>query len=133
MRERERSLRRPVAGLYSDESGRNEIYVQSFPSGSSKQRASTGGGVWPYWRGDGKELYYHAPDGKIMAVPVTDGASLTFGAPVALFEFRSGGLPEQPYYSVDRDGQTFLLNAIVEAETNSPLTVVVNWMAGVKK
>jgi len=55
---------------YSDESGRNEIYVQRFPSGD-KQRISAGGGTWPYWRKDRKELYYHALDGKVMAAPVT--------------------------------------------------------------
>ncbi len=118
---------------HSDESGRYEVYVQSFPGGGDKQRVSTGGGVWPYWRGDGKELYYRALDDKLMAASVSGQTSLAVGAPVALFEFRSGGLPDQPYYSVDRDGQRFLLNAIVEAETNSPLTVQVNWTAGLKK
>jgi Tol biopolymer transport system component len=117
---------------YSDESGRYEIYVQRFPGGD-KRRISTEGGTWPYWRGDGKELYYHAFDGKVMATPVTGGTSLAFGAPFALFEFRSGNLPEQPYYSVDRDGRRFLLNADVESEINSPLTVMVNWTAGVKR
>ncbi|MEP7339251.1 MAG: protein kinase [Acidobacteriota bacterium] len=117
---------------HSDESGRYEVYVQSFPGGGGKQRISTGGGVWPCWRGDGKELYYRALDDKLMAAPVTGQSSLATGDPVALFEFRSGGLPDQAYYAADRDGQRFLLNAIVEAETNSPLTVMVNWM-GVKK
>jgi hypothetical protein len=55
------------------------------------------------------------------------------GTPVALFEFRTGDLPDQQYYSVDRDGQRFLLSTIVESETNSPLTVMVNWMVGLKK
>jgi len=118
---------------HSDESGRYEVYIQSFPGGGGKQRISTGGGVWPCWRGDGKELYYRALDDKLMAAPVTGQASLSVGPPVTLFEFRSGGLPDQPYFSMDHDGQRFLLNAIVETETNSPLTVVVNWMAGMKK
>lgn len=118
---------------HSDESGRYEIYAQSFPGGGGKKRISTGGGVWPYWRGDGKELYYRSPDDKLMAVAITGQTSLVASAPVALFEFRSGGLPDQPYYSVSRDGRHFLLNAIVDAETNTPLTAVVNWAAGVKK
>lgn len=118
---------------HSDESGQYEVYVQSFPGGGGKQRISTGGGVWPGWRGDGKELYYRALDDKLMAAPVAGGASLAVSAPVALFDFRSGSLPDQPYYAADRDGQHFLLNAIVEAETTSPLTVMVNWMAGMKK
>jgi serine/threonine protein kinase/Tol biopolymer transport system component len=117
----------------SDESDRYEVYVQRFLDGGDKQRVSTGGGSCPYWRGDGKELYYHAPDGKVMAAAVMGEESLAVGAPVALFEFRSGRLLDQPYYSVDRDGQRFLLNTIVESETNSPLTVIVNWMAAMKK
>jgi hypothetical protein len=64
---------------------------------------------------------------------VAGKSSLVVGPPVALFEFRSGRLLDQPYYSVDRDGQHFLLSAIVESETNSPLTVIVNWMVGLKK
>jgi serine/threonine protein kinase/Tol biopolymer transport system component len=118
---------------HSDESGRYEVYVQSFPGGSGRQRVSTGGGVWPQWRGNGKELYYRTPDDNLMATPVSDQTSLVLGAPVALFEYRSAGLPNQPYYSVASDGQRFLLNAIVETETNSPLTVLVNWMVGLKK
>ncbi len=118
---------------HSDESGRYEVYAQSFPGGGGKQRVSTGGGVWPYWRGDGKELYYRAQDDKLMAVPITGQTNLAVGAPVTLFEFRSGGLPDQPYYSAGPDGRHFLLSAIVDAGTNSPLTALVNWTAGLKK
>jgi serine/threonine protein kinase len=118
---------------HSDESGRDEVYVQRFPGGGGKQRVSSGGGVWPSWRGGGKELYYHATDGKLMVAPLMGGTNLTVGAPLALFDIRSGGLPDQPHYSVDRAGRHILLNAIVENETNPPLTVVVNWTAGVKR
>ncbi|HKQ77547.1 MAG TPA: protein kinase [Blastocatellia bacterium] len=117
----------------SNESGRYEVYIQSFPGGGGKQRVSTGGGFWPYWRGDGKELYYHAADGNLMAAPVRGGMNLTIGAPLALFALRPGGQPDQPNYSVDRDGRRFLLNAVVETKTNSPLTVMVNWTTGLKK
>jgi eukaryotic-like serine/threonine-protein kinase len=117
----------------SDESGRYEVYVRNFTGGGGKQRVSTGGGIGPHWRGDGKELYYHATDGKLMAALVTGGTSLAVGAPVALFEFRAGGNLIVPYYSVTSDGQRFLLSTIVETETNTPLTVVVNWTVGVKK
>src|SRR5262249_28014375 len=81
---------------HSDESGRYEVYVQRFPSGGAKQRVSTGSGVWPYWRRDGKELYYQSLDGKIMAASMTGGKGVAVGAPVTLFEFRSEGLPNQP-------------------------------------
>lgn len=117
----------------SDESGRYEVYVQSFPAGGGKRQISTTGGIGPHWRGDGKELFYHAPDGKLMAVAVKGGASFESGAPVALFEFRPGGNVITPYYAVTRDGQRFLLSTIVETEPNAPLTVVLNWTAEVKR
>jgi eukaryotic-like serine/threonine-protein kinase len=118
---------------HSDESGRHEIYVQHFTGGSGKRRVSTNGGVAPQWRGDGKELYYHALDNKLMAVPVTPQTSFAVGTPVALVEYPYSGNAEIPNYSVDRDGRRFLLITQVETETNSPLTVLVNWMAGMKK
>jgi eukaryotic-like serine/threonine-protein kinase len=117
----------------SDESGRTEVYVQSFPKGGSKRRVSTGGGGAPRWRWDGKELFYHAPDGKLMAAQVKGGASFEAGTPAPLFEFRAGGFLTTPYYSVTRDGQRFLLSTIVETVSNAPLTMMVNWTAGVKK
>jgi Tol biopolymer transport system component len=117
----------------SDESGRYEVYVEGFPGHGGKRQVSTDGGVGPQWRADGKELFYQAPDGKLMVASVTSGASLNVGTPVALFEFRASSNLSSPYYSVTRDGQRFLLSTIVETEPNAPITVVVNWAAGVKK
>jgi eukaryotic-like serine/threonine-protein kinase len=117
----------------ADESGRYEVYVQSFPGGGGKRQISTAGGIGPYWRGDGRELFYHAPDGKLMAAAVKGGASFETGAPVALFEFRASGNLITPYYSVTSDGQRFLLSTIVETKAAAPLTVVVNWAAEMKK
>jgi eukaryotic-like serine/threonine-protein kinase len=117
----------------SDESGRYEVYVQSFPGGGGIRQVSTGGGIGPLWRGDGKELFYHAPDGKLMAVAVKGGASFEAGMPAPLFEFRAGGNVITPYYDVTSDGQRFLLSTIVETEAAAPLTVVVNWAAEAKK
>jgi hypothetical protein len=118
----------------SDASGRNEVYVQSFPGGGGKRKVSTGGGNSPRWRRDGRELFYYAGDGKLMATPVRSGESFEVGAPVSLFEFRAGNvLLNGTPYAVTADGQCFLINAVVETEPNAPLTVVVNWAAGVKK
>jgi len=113
----------------SDESGRYEVYVQSFPSGGSKRQVSTAGGAAPLWRGDGLELFFHAPDGKLMAVPVKEGASITTGAPMALFEFHPAGALITPYYDVTPDGRRFLLNTLVDDEKAAPLSVLVNWHA----
>ena len=104
-----------------------------FPGGDGKRRVSTGGGIGPLWRGDGKELFYHAADGKLMAAQVKIGASFEAGTPAPLFEFRASGNVITPYYDVTRDGQRFLLSTIVETEPNAPLSVVVNWAAELKK
>ncbi|MGE0101224.1 MAG: protein kinase [Blastocatellales bacterium] len=116
----------------SDESGKFEIYVQTFPQLGGKQQISTAGGYAPRWGGDGKELFYHAPDGKLIAVPVLEGATLEKGAPASLFEFRTGGNVANTYYDVTRDGQRFLVSTIVESQVATPLTLVMNW-AGSKK
>src|SRR5262245_3472419 len=70
---------------------------------------------------------------RTVATPVTDSANLAVGPPVPLFEFRPSSSPIVPFYSVSRDGQRFLLSAVVETEANAPLTVVVNWAAGAPK
>jgi Tol biopolymer transport system component len=69
----------------SDESGRFEVWVQTFPTPSSRWQVSTSGGADPHWRADGRELFYVSADRKMMAVPVTPGASPRFGVPTALF------------------------------------------------
>ena len=118
----------------SDESGRYEVYVQSFPGGGGKRQVSTGGGNNPRWRRDGRELFYYAGDGKLMVAPAPRGESFETGAAVSLFEFRAATL--QNYFApfaVTDDGQRFLINAVVETEPNSPLTVVVNWAAWAPK
>jgi hypothetical protein len=115
----------------STESGRREVWVQPFPPTGSKWQVSTEGGFSPKWRGDGREIYYVAADGKLTAVAVTTGSTLQFGAPERLFQtmFREGANGSN---TVSRDGQRFLLNAPPEAGDVTPITVVVNWEAALK-
>jgi eukaryotic-like serine/threonine-protein kinase len=118
----------------SDESTAYEVCVQSFPGGGGMKRISTKGGMGPHWRRDGKELFYYAPDGKLMAVEVKSGASFEAGVPRVLFEFRSGtGVPTIGPYTVTADGQRFLLNSLVDESGGAPLTAVVNWTAELKR
>jgi len=122
----------------SDESGRREVYVQGFvpdhipAAGVGKWQISTAGGDKPRWRRDGKELYYIALDGKMMAVPVKSTAT-TFepGVAVSLFETHVTGFVP---YDVAPDGR-FLINTVMEdtSANSSPITVVLNWTAGLKK
>ncbi len=116
----------------SDESGKEEIYVQAFPGPGGKWQVSTNGGNNPHWRHDGKEIFYIATDNKLMAVDVNAGASFEAGVPKPLFDMRtlpSGG----NRYSVSADGQRFLVVAPMGGESLSPTTVIVNWTAGLKR
>jgi hypothetical protein len=124
----------------SDESGRFEIYVQPFPGGSSssggKFQMSTGGGLEPRWRGDGKEIFYVAPNGTLMAVEVKTAPAFEVGVPKPLFDARVfGGAGSATYrYAVSLDGQRFLVDSFAQVEEGrAPITVVLNWLAAVKK
>jgi Tol biopolymer transport system component len=119
----------------SNESGRFEIYVQPFPGPGGKWQVSTSGGTDARWRTDGKELFFLAPDAKLMAVPVRASAS-TFdaGSPAALFQTRTvgGGIADlTAQYAVSRDGR-FLFNVPDDTSTAAPITVVLNWTPGLK-
>src|SRR5262249_31302262 len=69
----------------SDESGTFEVYIQEFPGPGGKWQISTRGGFQPTWRADGRELYYIAADGQLMAVPITTAAGFAAGVPAPLF------------------------------------------------
>jgi hypothetical protein len=120
----------------SNESGRDEIYVQPFPGPAAKQLVSTAGGSQPRWRRDGKELFYIAADMKLMAVPIalpSNGQTLEVGVPVPLFRTRIVGIDlPRAQYAVAPDGQRFLINVIAEDATASPITIVQNWTAALK-
>jgi len=117
----------------SNESGRYEIYVRPFPSPGSTTPISTGGGAQLRWRRDGKELFYVALDGRLMAVPIrlaANGKAIEPGAPLALFATHLGGAIQptlKPQYAVSRDGQRFLMNTITEEAGASPITLILNW------
>jgi Tol biopolymer transport system component len=131
---------------HSNESGQHEIYLRPFvPPGESspaagtagKQRqVSTGGGVYPVWRRDGREMYYLDPKGVMMAVPITVTATtLQPGAAFVLFPTRilGGGVDRGlgPQYDVAPDGR-FLIN-MVQDEAAAPITLLMNWNPEAKK
>jgi Tol biopolymer transport system component len=120
----------------SNETGTWEIYVTSFPEPRGKWQVSSGGGQQPRWHGDGRELFYLSSDGKMMAVPVNLGSSVEAGTPTVLFQAH----PRQQIssldvftYDVSRDGQRFLINTRVEHTEASPMSVVLNWSAELRK
>ena len=118
----------------SDESGGFEVYVQSFPELSrGKWQISSNGGVQPRWRKDGKELFYFAPDGTIVAVPVLATTDhFEAGTPQPLFKnpqlMSLMNDVRRPAYDVFPDGQRFLINMQLETDT-APISVILNWPA----
>jgi Tol biopolymer transport system component len=121
----------------SSETGSWEVYVSPFPSFSSRWQVSRGdGGEEPRWRRDGKELFYLAPDGRLMAADVKTGTGFEAGLPAVLFQTH----PRQPLsamdfftYDVTADGQKFLVNSKVDVSNTAPLSVVLNWSAEIEK
>lgn len=112
----------------SDESGRFEIYVESFPSHGGRRQVSLEGGTAPRWRGDGTELYFQASDGPLMVVPIRNIEAMVTGPVRQLFPFRAAGATMIASYAPTHNGQTFLVSAIVEREARAPLTLVQNWL-----
>jgi len=112
----------------SDESGRYEVYVQSFQDGTGKVLVSTHGGSQPAWRQDGRELFYVAADGTMMAVAVSSGSRFEHGAQTPLFATRSQEVlaPFVASYGVSANGGRFLLRAASIGAPPSTVTVVVN-------
>ena len=129
----------------SDETGRGEIYIQSFPPGAGKWQISSNGGTFARWRRDGKELFYMeaASFGKIVSVGINaTGATLESSVPRPLFEsgyVNSGFGHTGPWttYAVSADGQRFLIprpeSNLTGELANTPITVVLNWAAGLQK
>jgi serine/threonine protein kinase len=109
-----------------------EVYVQSFPPTGAKYQISTNGGRQPYWRADGRELFYIAQDGKLMAVPVKTGATFEFGSPLALFQTPVPQTPGSRGFAVSPDGQRFLLRTIPAGWKPLSITIETNWLASVK-
>jgi serine/threonine protein kinase/Tol biopolymer transport system component len=112
----------------SNESGRSEVYVQRFPEGGGRLQVSVNGGLQPRWRGDGKELFYVEGE-TLMVVSVNQGAELSFGKPVALFE--QPGITSSPgqQYDVAPDGQKFVVIEAVSEDRPPVMRVVQNWIS----
>ncbi|HEX4946576.1 MAG TPA: protein kinase, partial [Blastocatellia bacterium] len=118
----------------SDDQGRNEVYVQTFPASGGKWQISTSGGRQSWWRSDGKELYYLSADRKLMAVEVKPGGNFEAGVPRALFDLAPvraiGGTSR---YAVTAAGDRFLFVTEREETASLQFTVVTNWTAEAKK
>ncbi len=116
--------------FHSNRSGRFEVYVQPFPGPGAALRVSTGGGAQVRWRPDGRELFYIALDGRLMAAPIqvpADG-QLVVGMPVPLFATHVGRvLSIGAQYIVSSDGQRFLMNTFVQDASPTTIRLILNW------
>jgi Tol biopolymer transport system component len=121
----------------SNETGRYEVYVRPFRRAGGRTPVSIGGGLYPRWRADSRELFYVTPDNRVMTVAVNgDSNPLTAATPVPLFtggiamngNTGTAGFMSKAQYAVAADGR-FLLNVSAEADA-APLNVVLNWRAG---
>lgn len=119
----------------SNESGTNEVFVRAFPVTAGKWQVSIRGGEQPRWRRDGKELFYISADHKLMSLEVkTDAETFEHRTPTALFGTRVGGIDTPgDFYAVTADGQRFILNNLVAEAAYTPITVVINWTADLKR
>jgi eukaryotic-like serine/threonine-protein kinase len=121
----------------SDETGNSEIFVSPFPAFDSKWQVSRGaGGEEPRWRSDGRELFYLAPDRKLIAVDIKTSPSFQVGVPTPLFLTS----PQPPVsalhffsYDLTADGQKFLINTRSTTTSASPLSVTLNWPSELEK
>ena len=111
----------------SDESGRSEVYVRTFPDSGNRWLLSRGGGSTPRWPAQSKELFYVAPDGKMMAVEIGDTPARA-SAPRELFR----APPGSGAWDVTPNGKRFLFALPAEEGSQAPFVVVLNWTTGLK-
>lgn len=108
----------------SEESGRPEVYVRSYPDGGNKNQISTDGGEAPEWNPKGGELFYRNGD-EMMVVDVETGATFRASRPSSLFEIAFGE------FTVTPDGNRFVV--VAPSSSEATLNVIVNWFAELKQ
>jgi len=117
--------------MITDESGQPEAYVTAYPGPGERIRVSTGGAQSPRWSRDGRELLYLSGDRRLMSVPVRTAPSLELGKPQPLFDVK--GKWSWSTFDVSPDGKRFLAIVPEVVADELPLSVVVNWTAGIEK
>jgi eukaryotic-like serine/threonine-protein kinase len=102
--------------------------VDSFPVPSRKSQVSRSGGSQPVWRENGEELYFLAPDSKLMSAAIKIGTTFSSDTPRPLFQtrMRPSYAPYWVDYDVTSDGRRFLING-ARPDTGPVISVVANW------
>lgn len=117
----------------SDESGKNEVFVQTFPASAERWPVSNNGGMSPRWVKNGNEIIYQQLDGKLVSVAVKADSKFEAGVPQPLFDVTLARVPRGDDYAVSNDGQRFLFISRGTDSVSLPITVVLNWSAGIGK
>jgi len=107
----------------SDETGRDEVFVRSFPAPEGKWMISANGGARPRWGSDGRELFFLSSNGMLMAAPVQTRPQFEAGSPRPIFHIQRGA-----DYAVAPDGR-FLVQMPRDTPGSNQLHVVLNWMS----
>ena len=105
------------------------VFLRSSPDGTVKQQVSLEGGQRPMWRADGRELYYLAPDGGLVAVAVTPAPVLTIGSRQRLFTAPvdpTFGTPGAMLFDAVPSGERFVM-LVPTSSVPQPVTVIMNW------
>jgi Tol biopolymer transport system component len=121
--------------------GKREVYITSFPTKSGKWQVSTGGGHYPQWRRDGRELIFLGQDNVTVMAADMDltGVVPRIGTPKPLFTVYLATILQNRLgsawdpFDVTADGQRFLVNSVDQPHAAEPINVVVNWDAELKK
>jgi Tol biopolymer transport system component len=117
----------------SDESGRYEIYVQSYPGPGGRLQISTEGGTEPAWARNGRELFYRSGD-KMMAVEIDTRSSFSAGKPKFLFQGLYQPTPIlDANYDVAPDGRFLMLKPSGDEQAPTQVNLVLNWFEELKR
>jgi Tol biopolymer transport system component len=117
----------------SAESGIDQVYLVSFPDIDRKHQISTGGGVQPRWRQDGRELFFLGLDGTLMAVDIRSDSGLEWGVPHPLFDTGLDAERNRDQFAATPDGQRFLVQLPTSDAAAVPISVVLNWTASLTR
>jgi len=116
----------------SNESGHNEVYVQSYPDHAGKLQISSDGGDEPVWSPNGRELFYRNT-GKMMAAEIVNQPTFKAGKARLLFEGHYENLSWEPNYDVSPDGQKFLMLKSLDNAPPNQINIVLNWYEELKR
>ena len=118
----------------ANQTGKTEIYVTTFPKAKGLWQVTTTGGTSPRWRHDGLALFYVGSDGVIKSTDVraaADSFQVSGSTDVMQRHLSPYGL--EALFDVFPDGQHFMIGSVREGKLHSPLTLITNWTAELKR